>query len=392
MIDENFINLPVSVRSASEYEPTLLREIIARQLDDIGFDKHALAGKKVVIKPNLVMKKSPEAAATTHPAVLEALLEYLSDAAPREVVIAESSGGPYTAKSLEASYNACGIRSVAEKYGAKLNFDTSFAELEAPGGRLVKSFNVITPIADADVIISLPKLKTHSLTGMSAAVKNYFGVIPGLQKFEMHSRFPDYHDFAAMLCDLALMLHTRARCINLLDAIVGMEGNGPTAGTPRAIGCLLCSENPFALDLLARELIGVGEVFTLDEACARGFAPAEVSLVNRIGDAPEAFAVSDFAMPDSKPHGAIALIGKLCGGRVNELFRPRPTVTKLCVGCGECARSCPAHTIKMVDRKPEFELSACIRCFCCQELCPRGAIKVKTNPFIGFINRAKRGK
>lgn len=392
----NIKDIPVSVQAAKEYDVDRLTELIKAQFDDIGLTKACFEGKKVVVKPNLIIKKPPEYAATTRPEILEAVIKILLTFHCAEITIAESAGGPYTEQSLEASYNVCKIKSVALKYGIKLNYDTSYTEVNSSDGRLVKSFNMLTPVTEADVIINLPKIKTHSLTGMSGAVKNYFGVIPGLQKFEMHARFPDYNEFASMLNDLAYTVMSDRITVNILDAIVGMEGNGPTGGSPREIGCLITSLNPFNIDRIAKEIIGVKEVLYVDESVRRGYTYESADDIKIIGDDYESFIVPDYKMPDSKPRGLAMILRRFSGGKLGKFFSPRPVISDRCVGCGECERSCPKNTIEMVEAKGKkvaaIKLDSCIRCFCCQELCPVRAIDIKNNSLVSIINRTKKKK
>ncbi len=387
-------NLSVALNAVNEYDKDVIVKVLKEQFDAIGIDENTFRGKKVAIKPNLIMKKGPEYAATTSPVILDALLAILDGYDTESVTIAESSGGPYTEGSLEAAYRVCKIKDACKNHKATLNFDTSFKELECKNAKLVKSFNVLTPIVNADIIINLPRLKTHSLTGMSAAVKNYFGVVPGLQKFEMHARFPDYNDFSSMLCDLASLMCEKTT-VNILDAVVGMEGNGPTGGKPRAIGCILTSLNPFNLDVIARELICAGEVLSVKEGINRGYSQSVPDEIKVIGDDYKAFIVKDFVKPDSKKHGSIFMLTTFGGGKLGKLFSPRPVVTKSCVGCGECERSCPKKTITIKTKRngkkfASIALDNCIKCFCCQELCPIHAIAVKKNSLVALVNRSKK--
>lgn len=386
-------NTPVAISRADGYDTHALTRIIKEHFDALGIGADTFSGKKVVIKPNLIMKKGPEYAATTAPEILDAVLTILDGFDCASVTIAESSGGPYTKESLEGAYRVCKIKDAAKGHKVSLNFDTSFTEIEFVQGKLVKKFNIITPINEADVIINLPRLKTHSLTGMSGAVKNFFGVIPGLQKFEMHARFPDYNDFSDMLCDLCSLMMQKTT-VNILDAIVGMEGNGPTGGKPRKIGCLLTSQNPFNLDIIAKELICAGEVLSVKEGISRELSADTADDVTVIGDGYKDYIVRDFARPDSKKRGLVAMLSTLAGGRFAKFFSPRPVITKRCIGCAECERSCPQKTIHMEEvhgkKKAVIDLDRCIKCFCCQELCPKHAIDVKKNGLVSFVNRTKK--
>lgn len=381
----------VAVSECGSYDEKQLAAILRSHFAVFGYDRAFFEGKRVVIKPNLVMKKSPDAAATTHPAVLGAVLCVLGEmgVAP---VIAESPGGIYNRQRLEGIYRVCGIAETAQRYGAQLNYDTSAVHVPFAEGRKVKMFHIISPIVEADVIIDLCKLKSHSLTKMSAAVKNLFGTIPGIEKFEMHATFPEYGDFGAMLCDLCELLCREKTVIAVTDAVVGMEGNGPTAGTPRRIGAVLTSENPFASDLLCERLIGFeGTVPLVKEAISRGLCTDSADALDIVGTRPETLVVPDFREPDSAKNKSTSALAFFSRGRIGRFFMPRPVVVReKCRACGECVASCPQHTIELVargeGRLAHIKHASCIRCYCCQELCPFAAISVKKNFIIGIIS------
>jgi ferredoxin len=180
--------------------------------------------------------------------------------------------------------------------------------------------------------------------------------------------------------------------IAITDAIVGMEGNGPTGGTPRTIGCLLTSRNPFASDLLAEKILGFeGTVPMVRTAAERGYMPCSVSELNVVGVNPEKVMMHDFVEPDSTKGGG-SLLTYFTSGKWGNVFAPKPNINLgLCKGCGECAASCPQHTIEM--RKKNGRKHAhivrknCIRCFCCQELCPFVAIDTKKNFILNIITK-----
>ncbi|MGM9681634.1 MAG: DUF362 domain-containing protein [Eubacteriales bacterium] len=365
------------------YDPDSLIPALSVFFDGMGLDKNFFAGKKVVIKPNLVRKMDASLAGTTHPALLTAVAAVLKERGAQDILLAESPGGIYTENALRAAYRVCGMEKAAEDAGIGLNYDTSWRELDAPDGVKSKLFHIITPIADADVIVNLCKLKSHGLTTMTAAVKNYFGTVPGTEKFEMHARFPDLTDFSGMLVDLCRLHTTRATTVNIVDAIVGMEGNGPTNGTPRKIGLLGASLNPFALDFVCQQILCMeGKVRMLDIAAERGyFRPDRIEV---IGERVEDVKIPDFKLPDS----SIQVTSVLTNIRFLKIFEPRPSIDRsVCIGCGECVRSCPKKTITLNKKKRRAEIhpSACIRCFCCQELCPHDAVRIKRNPLLKWI-------
>ncbi len=395
---------PVAVAEIREYDADKIYGALSEADEACRIFEAPLSGKKVVIKPNLVAKRAPGAAATAHPDVLRGVIRWLRSRGADDITIAESPGGVYNQARLRGIYEATGVAEVAEELGVRLNYDCSFSEVSAPDGARCRLFELISPILDADVVVDVCKLKTHALTGMSAAVKNMFGSIPGIVKFEMHSRYPDYGDFAEMLVDLCELIADRSEFVSVTDGIVAMEGNGPTAGTPVTLGALLVSKNPFASDAEAAYLIGrEGKIPTVNIAIERGIAAAKAAGVNVVSlggaDAPQL--ARSLAMPDSVEKNGIERMKNLFGGRIYDMFRPYPVIDyAACVGCGECAASCPQHTIEMTPatdagsqarrakarRVPVIEREGCIRCFCCQELCPHGVVKIRKNPITRWLS------
>lgn len=386
--EENMIcdkTYPVYAAKAESYDAEKIKSIFESAFCALNIDIPSMKGKKVVIKPNFVMKKSPEFAATTHPAVIEALLCILEENGISPV-IAESPGGVYSAARLSAVYRECGAEEIAKKHGCVLNSDVTYKNAEYKNGKKAKNFEIITPIYDADVIFDMSKLKSHSLTVLSGAIKNFYGTIPGIVKFEMHAAYPDYEDFALMVCDLCSMICQEKQVISITDAIIGMEGEGPTGGTPKKIGAILVSKSPFLSDAVAAKLLCVvpENVPMIKESIARGYVPENTDEINIIGDgiAP----VEDFGLSKSYVHGALSFFST---GLIGSFFTPRPYITNKCRGCGECVRSCPEHTIILSGGRAKIDSKKCIRCFCCQELCPFVAIKTRRNPILNIITKIK---
>lgn len=378
-------NASVALCRCESYDVSILKELLVKQWRQIGLTEDFFEGKKVALKPNLVRKMDASLAGTTHPAIVRAVAELCREWGAAEILMVESPGGVYNESALRAAYRICGMEEASSDGTFSLNYNTAWQTVDNPDGEASKLFHILTPIIEADVVVNLCKLKSHGLTMMTGAVKNYFGTIPGTEKFEMHARFPDIRDFSRQLVDLCAY-HAKARpMLNVMDAVVGMEGNGPTNGKPRKIGALLCSCNPFALDEIASRLIGMeGKVIHIEQGRERGY----IGTPTVIGEAIESLRVEDFLLPDSSGHNTIQWLSDFWGGRLMRFFEPRPAIdVKKCVGCGECVRSCPAHTITMNEKKhrPMIEPSACIKCFCCQELCPKDAVKIKQNFLIKLI-------
>ncbi|MCC8169589.1 MAG: DUF362 domain-containing protein [Oscillospiraceae bacterium] len=341
-----------------------------------GIEKFIKPNDKVVIKPNLVSKKNPDEAVTTHPDFLRAVVEAAEEAGGI-VTIAESSGGPYSRAVLKNLYEVCGIAKAVEGTNAKLNFDVGFTEVTYPEGRTVKSIPLINPILEADVIISLPKLKTHAMTSYTGAVKNLFGTIPGTYKAELHFRLNERKAFCSMLVDLCECVKPT---LSIMDGVWGMEGNGPTAGQNRHIGLVLASANAHALDLAACRIIDYAphEVDTVREAIERGLTVDSADRLDILGEDLNSLVIKDFVKPESH-FNLLRLISlpATLNARLTNALASRPKIKyDECVGCGECSRCCPPKAIDMSSGKPKIDEGKCIKCFCCQELCPRKAVKI----------------
>lgn len=374
------MNHAVSAIKTSSYQPQPLYDIIDRHMNAHNMHNIIAPHSKVVIKPNLIAKSTPQNAVTTQPEVLEAVILWLKNRGVSDITIADSPGGTYTPAALEDIYNVCKIKDVAQKHGVKLNKNIAFKDIPFAEGKTVKRFNIIEPLACADVIINLPRLKTHGMMMLSGAVKNMFGAIPGLQKPELHFRFKEKDAFASMLVDLCLLLKP---AISIVDAVISMEGNGPTGGHPRETGMTFAAVNPFALDLALCDFIGMnpGGVHTVADSIERGLCPADAKDIDYLGtDCPDR--ISDFIFPDSKPLGFQGSIPKFlikpAELLTDKLLKPRPYIRrKDCIGCGKCEESCAPKAVMVKNKKAHIADTKCIYCFCCHEMCPVKAIDIK---------------
>ncbi len=351
-------------------------------------------GMRVALKTNMVGIMRPETAAVTHPAVVKAVASLLT-ARGAEVVVGDSPGGPFGEAFISRAYSVSGLTGVTGP-GVTLNHDFGHSPVLFPSAVMAKSFDCCDYLLRADAVVNVCKLKTHGLMNLSAACKNLFGSVPGVEKPEYHYRFPDVDDFADMLVDLCSYLKP---VLSVCDAVVGMEGNGPTAGTPRRIGAVLAAASPHALDLVAAGLIGLSpdRIPTLTAAIRRGLVPADASALKVFGD-PAAFAVPDYRLILSDNsflfHSrAKTPMARLTSSLLKPLLQSRPTVRSGCVGCGRCAEVCPAKAIVIRNKKAVIDRSACIRCFCCQEFCPAGAMRVHRTLISRLVTgNAKRSK
>lgn len=369
------------------YAPEEVEQALNRALAELGgMAAFVKAGQRVLLKANLLTRRPPEAAVTTHPELVRAVVREVQKAGGHPVIY-DSPGGPFMRRSLEAVYEETGLARVAAETGAELNLDLDVVEVAQGEGALFKKVTLSRAVAEADVVINLPKLKTHGLTRYTGAVKNLFGCVPGLTKAEYHLRLPDLALFSRFLVELAQLVRP---ALTVMDAVVGMEGEGPSAGEPRHLGLLLASPSPFALDAVAMALIGLkpGEVLTDRLARELALVPPperiEVAGLNL-----QAARVEDFRVP---PPGGTSF--RLLGRQISlgslrlaaRWLQPRPVFSaEACRRCGICLRSCPAQALTLGKRRPEVDLDRCIRCFCCQELCPAQAVAIYRPGFTRWL-------
>lgn len=364
------MNTQVFTAACPDYDQ--VRAAVRRLLDGFGGAEAFLKkGKRVAIKPNLLMARDPETATTAHPAVVAAVAEAFVKAGA-DVVIADSPGGPYNAYRMGQVYKACGMVQAAAQSGAHLNHDFSHREVMFRG----RTLKMISPVADADTVISIGKAKTHMLTGFTGAAKNLYGCIAGLEKAAWHSRLPKIVPFCALLCDIT---ECAAPALSIIDGVLGMDGKGPSGGRARKAGVLTASENPFAADFEMMRICGIDPSLAPlhKEAVRRGLVPADVNELTQLGDRVPPLDVP--FVPAAKLKNSHALIGYLprpLRTPLRRLLLPFPKFGTKCVGCGRCAEACPQHAIHVTDGHALVERRLCIQCYCCHELCPVKAVEL----------------
>ncbi|AOT72402.1 iron-sulfur protein [Geosporobacter ferrireducens] len=367
----------VALISCSTYEIEFVRKAIRDAFVQLGgVEQYIQPGDKVLLKANLLMKKNPEEAATTHPAIVQALAEILVQHGAT-VIIGDSPGGPFSEKHLKGVYKVCGMEEAAKASGAVLNYDISHIEVKGENLKLLKNLTVINVLEEVDKVISVSKLKTHGMALYTGAVKNMFGVIPGLLKAEYHFKMPEIKDFSDALLDICQYANP---ILSFMDGIVGMEGDGPSAGIPREIGVVLASPSPYHLDVVGAALIGLtpSEVPTIARSIERNICRGTLADIEILGTSIEAFIKRDFKVPSIRSVSFLkGKMPKLIERPINRLLQPKPVfLHDLCIGCRDCEESCPPKIIKMEKNRPVADLNHCIRCFCCQELCPKKAVQI----------------
>jgi len=344
-------------------------------------------GQRVLLKVNLLAKAAPERAVTTHPAVVRSLIRSVR-AAGGTPIVGDSPGGPNTAGMVRRVWEETGIGAVCAEEGAPLVlFDDDCMRVSNPAGSLYGSFTLGREVVDADVLITVPKLKTHGFMMFTGAVKNLFGCIPGLEKAQYHLKVPDRDDFGSMLIDLMLACRP---ALAVMDAVVGMEGDGPAGGDPRHVGAILVSPDSVALDVVASSIAGLDplEVYSNKAAARRGLGPRSSDDVDVVGVPWRELAPPDFALP---VRDISAKMPPWLGRRLRSWSTARPLLADEpgCTRCKTCETNCPVRAITVGSGGPTFDYSTCIRCYCCQELCPPQVIGLKVPAIARLASRRR---
>ncbi len=380
----------VHVVSCADYEE--VRQRLEELLEPFG-GAAALAkpGERVVLKANLLMPAAPDKAVTTHPTVVAAVARMVRDCGATPVLAdSPGMGFPFNERTLHKLYKTCGLSAIAEEADLELSFDTSARTVSRKEAVLAKRIDVISAVLDADAVINLCKLKTHTFTIMTGAVKNCFGVVSGMGKVGYHSTLPDPARFVRMLLDVADLVAPR---LSIMDAVVGMEGDGPGSGQPRPVGRLIASQNPLALDVVASAMMDLSgaQVPLLREAERLARWPWRLDQVQLSGITPEDLPVRGFVPPGTlqNPEAVPWFLQPLLPV-VRSAFTVRPAIDESeCTACGVCAEACPVDAITMpAMRFARIDQDTCIRCYCCHEMCPTGAVGLHQS----FLHRLAYGR
>ena len=378
------MNKRVGIERCASYDPGEVYKALKRAVELAG--DLDVAGKTVLLKPNILSDSPPEKALTTHPVFLEAAIQLIREKGSSRILVGDSPG-------LQApgfSGKACGLGEAARKNNAEwVDFTRGKADIPCAEGKLAKKFALTQAVQEADLIISLPKLKTHQLMYFTGAMKNIFGLVPSAAKSVFHVRFPSRKSFASMIVDLNLAVKP---AYALMDAVVGMEGPGPAAGSPRQVGLVLASSNLLAIDVAASAIIGYPplEIPVNKEALGRGRWLSDLGEIEYPGLKPSDLRIPDFAKIPLAKSGSQLLDFILPGPfkRLRESRAPKPEIKhNACVLCGDCLRVCASQAMSIGGggKQPSepnggrviIDYRRCIRCFCCHEICQAKAIGLR---------------
>lgn len=328
----------------------------------------SVKGKKVLVKPNALRAADADQGVTTHPAVVKAIVENLEELGAGRIIVGDNPGMmSYGAN--EKTFQQTGLMEAAGKYYENISADA--VELEYKK-EVMDKISVSRAVMDADVMISVPKFKTHGLTIVSGAIKNSYGILPGALKARLHSVTGDAISFSRMMIDIFMM---KVPDLFIVDGILAMEGNGPASTDLRDVGLILASDNALAMDATISRIMGLepARVPFIRMAKDRGlgeFAASAIELIGELEVAP------DFKLPPSVdldgdvPTGA----GDFFASRIK--LRPKAD-PDTCTSCETCVEQCPVEALTMEDGLPIVDAESCIACFCCQEMCPDQAIELK---------------
>ena len=324
-----------------------------------------IAGKKVVIKPNVLRSSTAEEHIVTHPSLLRAVVEKVEEMSPASIVVGDNPG-LFSYGDNENSFEKTGLMAASKGYYRNLG---NITQNLAFNPDFMPEVGVSKEILDADILISLPKFKTHGLTVMTGAIKNSYGILPGAQKARLHQIAGTPERFHDVIVEV---FRLRVPDLFIMDAVTGMEGNGPASPDLREIGLVLAADNAVALDGVVARMMGLdpGRLRFLQKAKTVGLGDFNSELIHIDG---EMQVLKNFKLP---PLGGEAIMGNQV---IQELMQNKTQVRpqadpELCTACGNCIEHCPVSALTMKDILPVADADICITCFCCQEICPEKAI------------------
>jgi uncharacterized protein (DUF362 family)/Pyruvate/2-oxoacid:ferredoxin oxidoreductase delta subunit len=325
-------------------------------------------GKKVLIKPNVLRASEAREGIVTNPAVLRAIVEKVETMNPARIVVGDNPG-LFNYGANEESFQKTGLMEAAKGYYQNIGIDSKKIVFNPDFMSTVSVSNIVL---EADVFISLPKFKTHGLTVLTGAIKNSYGILPGGQKAMLHKAAGSPERFHEVVVDV---FRIRVPDLFLVDAIVGMEGNGPASAMLRDIGLLIASDNGVAVDAVIATMMGCEpeRLKFLRKAKELGLGDYDLSTIEIMG---ELKPLPDFKLP---PLGGEAIFQN---ASMQEMIHNRSVLRPqvdpaLCTACGTCVDNCAVSALSMRDNLPVVDADTCITCFCCQEMCPAKAIALK---------------
>lgn len=374
----------VSIVKCQSYDEKKVIEALRQSIHLMGgLESVIKKGDRVLLKPNLLIGKSPDKAVTTHPSIVKAAIQ----------IVREAGGVPFIGDS-PAIGSAAKAAEKAKIFEIARSMDCSVVEFNRPvlarevKGRVFKNVEIDEVVLEADVIINLPKWKTHTQMLLTLGVKNLFGCVPGPKKALWHLKAgEDRKLFAQVLVDIFQIIRP---ALTILDGITGMEGDGPSSGRSIALGLVLASRDALSLDLTVCDLLGIPRrsLMTNRVALEHGLGKDPIEVV---GEKVENVRIPDFQFPNLS-RTDWNLPGFIKKAMKNALTSKPVIQEDLCKNCHQCVEICPPKALTPEGESLVFDYRRCIRCFCCLEVCPEGAVSIKQGWAIRAIDKAKGKK
>ncbi len=376
----------VAVIKCNSYDYEELTGSIKRGIELVGgLSSLFTSTENILIKPNILVGDKPEKSVTTHPSLLAAL---------SDILLSENHilcyGDSPAIGSLKRAAEKSGIKKAFDERDVKAADFETIVNVPFPKGRMLKNLPLAKGVLSADSIISVSKMKTHEFTRITGAVKNQFGCIPGLLKGEFHVKMPDIVDFCKVLYDINLYLSPK---LFIMDGITAMEGNGPRSGDSINMNTILFSTDPVALDMTFCKLIDLNPEFVPSIGLYPESGNGNISFkdIEFVGD-PISELINKNFIVKRKPFDRL-ITAKSFPPFLKNLISPKPQINyQTCKNCGKCVLQCPTEPKSVNWDKeskfnfPVYDYKSCIRCYCCQEICPHNSISIKT-PFLGKLIR-----
>lgn len=375
----------VSIVRANDYDLAVLGAAVARALEHIGgLEGLVKAGDKVFVKINHLSPPSPpERGIVTHPVFAEAVIELLKRTG------AEITVGDDIDSGTRDGFSLSGFRQMCQRAGVRLVNLREAGFVATPcNGRLLDQVYLARAALEADVIVNLAKLKTHSLTVFTGAVKNMYGAIPASFRSRFHGEYPKSEDFSLMLTDVFSAVKPH---LTIMDGVVAMEGEGPGSGGLRNLGVVLAGRDAVAVDAVAISIIGLNpaDISTTRYCQERGLGVGVLDNIDVVGESIESVVVADFKLPAAASRAILRRVPPALARFLIDQRSVRPLVVQSqCTACAECVKICPTGAASIKDELARIDQAACIRCLCCHEVCRYDAIELGRPGAATMITRA----
>jgi uncharacterized protein (DUF362 family)/ferredoxin len=337
-------------------------------------------GARILLKPNLLSARPPEEAVTTHPEFVRAVICELRTAGVTDLTLGDSPAGNHAWETL---WRVTGMRRVADEEGVRLLPFERTRRIEIAGAGPAP---LLAELDEFDAVISLPKLKTHLLTKLTAAVKNSYGLMPGAAKSGFHGQFPSPRKMALFLAEF--YRHARPHFV-LMDAVECMVGDGPGNGRPHPLGRIFAGVDAVAMDAVSASVYGYrpDEIPLLARCAELGLGVADPARIRRVGDGWTGLSAAALARSRSD---FLHRIPEMLFLPMTWLLTCRPWIDQgKCVRCGACQAVCSQGAVQVAAGRYRVAPRRCILCMCCLEACPHHAVELRS-PGVRFWEAIRR--